>query len=357
MKKLLLILVVLGVAAPSVAGTINFAATDDGANGTCTITYYVTGGGVAPVAMGLEVEVTSGNPIKNVTDMDSFFDIYMDYAYDDPCNYTYGAGHPIADPCGPGAITLPQSKFVISMGGLGGPTKPPTKFPKMGTKKDPVVVAVLHSDGGSAGVITVNVLRGGVIDEDAEPMDPNGPTAPDGDLQMPFTISECMPLAATTADFGWLDRPVDKGSTTYAEWAAVGKPRCWCYQAQCRGNADGITNGSSKAGYYHVGTDDFNTIVAAWDTTVTPQFWVKEPTFGPGIGGLTGPTGVSVMCANFNRTVDGSSKAGYYYVGTNDFNRIVAAWDITITPQFWTKEPTFGPGIPTGDCGGSLIGP
>jgi hypothetical protein len=168
-----------------------------------------------------------------------------------------------------------------------------------------------------------------------------------------------MPYDATTAvRNSRVDTPEENGSTTYAEWVAAGRPECWCYQAQCRGNADGITNGSSKAGYYHVGPDDFNTIVAAWDTTVTPQYWVKEPPFGPGIATRSynhpvhGPTGA--ICANFNRTRDGSSKAGYYYVGPNDFGRIVASWDMTSTPMYWTKEPPFGPGIPTNDCGGSI---
>jgi hypothetical protein len=365
MKKLLLILVVLAVAAPCVAGTITFDAVDN-SNGTCTLTYYVTGAGsVPPVAMGLLV--TANKNITAVTDIDEFFEIYMDAAYSmDPC-YTYGDGTPIADPDGPGEIALPQMKFVISMGGLGGETKPKTKFPKTGSKQDPATLCVLHSDtqppnlGSTTGTITICPLRGGVIDEDGEVMDPNSEGSP-GALALNFTISECMPYNATTVDFGLNDRPVDRATTTYAEWVAVGKPKCWCYQAQCRGNADGITDGGTKAGYYHVGPDDFNLIVQAWDTMATPKYWVKEPPFGPGIAtrsytrmdiGVTYPA----MCANFNRTKDGGTKAGYYYVGPDDFNRIVAAWDTTATPKYWMKEPTFGPGIPTNDCGGSLIGP
>ena len=374
MQKLLLIFVVLAVAAPCVAGTITFDTVDNG-NGTCTITYYVTGAGsVPPVAMGLLVEVTGegSKTIKAVTDIDEFFEIYMDAAYSMDPDYEYGDGTPIADPCGPGEIALPQSRFVISMGGLGGETKPKTKFPKGTSKKEPATLCVLHSDTQptvgqkTIGTISICPLRGGIIDEDGEVIDPNveGDTGEPGDLSLDFEISECMPYNATTASFGYGDAPEELliPSTTYAEWAAAGKLRCWCYQAHCRGNADGITDGSSKAGYYHIGPDDFNTIVAAWDTTATPAYWVKEPTFGPGIATKSNDAhpvhgSLGAICANFNRVREGSSKAGYYYVGPDDFNRIVAAWDTTATPAYWTKEPTFGPGIPTGDCGGSLIGP
>ena len=30
----------------------------------------------------------------------------------------------------------------------------------------------------------------------------------------------------------------------YADWVAEGKPDCWCYEFQCRGDADGITVGA-----------------------------------------------------------------------------------------------------------------
>jgi hypothetical protein len=284
------------MAAPCVAGTITFGAVDN-SGGTCTLTYYTTGAGsVPPVAMGLLVEVTSGNPIKDVTDLDEFWEIFPDYAFEviDPCTgtgYNYGDGHCVADPCGAGTLTLPQSKFVISIGGLGGETKPKTKFPKGGTKKDPAILCVLHSDsaltgGTTTGTVTICPLRGGVIDEDAEVMDPNNESSP-GDLALPFTITEdCMPFNATTADpvgAASGDSPEARSSTTYANWLAAGKPTCWCYQGQCRGNADGLTAGNSKTGYYHVGAGDLNIIMGAWDLTTTPQQWVTEPTFGPGV--------------------------------------------------------------------------
>ncbi len=305
MKKLILILVVVAMAAPAVAGTVNFAATDNG-NGTCTITYYVTGGVVAPVALGVTVEVTAGNPIKAVTDMDEFFEIFMDDAYDmelDPCDsYVYGAGDPVADPCGPGGKDLPASKFVISMGGLGGPTKPPTKFPKIGSKKDPVVLAILHSDtqpplgGTTSGIITVDALRGGVIDEDGEVMDPNGPDAPGGDLQLPFTISECY-------QSDWAN---------YTVWkeAPVGKPYCWCYQYNCRGDTDNIGTGLG----------DRKKWVVLADLQLLGSAWGKRQ------DDVTLPA--NYQCANFDRLG----------TGLDDRKKWVVLGDLQILGGGWGKR-------------------
>lgn len=61
----------------------------------------------------------------------------------------------------------------------------------------------------------------------------------------------------------------------YAEWIAVGKPQCWTFPRQCHGDADGLQEGNAKTGYYYVGPNDLNILIAAWQ--------VKEPPLGPGI--------------------------------------------------------------------------
>jgi parallel beta-helix repeat protein len=159
--------------------------------------------------------------------------------------------------------------------------------------------------------------------------------------------------------------PNDDNYNYYDEWIVAGAPKCWCYVSQCRGDCDGVISGSSKGGYYHVAADDFNLLVSAWDTTATPQGWVKEPPFGPGIAtkGYNHPTKgwIPAMCANLDHSLDSDPNGGYYYVGDNDFNRLMMAWDSTVTPGFWVKEPTFNnpshPHYPNGipeDCGGDL---
>ena len=117
----------------------------------------------------------------------------------------------------------------------------------------------------------------------------------------------------------------------YADWVAVGKPTCWAYPRQCHGDADGLKE-ASKTGSYYVGLQDLNVLVAAWE--------VKEPPFGPGIVAVQ-----NGICADFARDQDGSSKTGFFRVGITDLNVLVANWLV--------KEAPDGPGV-AGDCGGNL---
>ncbi len=117
----------------------------------------------------------------------------------------------------------------------------------------------------------------------------------------------------------------------YAEWVAVGKPACWAYPRQCHGDADGRKE-TSDSGSYYVGVQDLNLLVAAWE--------VKEAPFGPGIASVA-----NGICADFAHDQDGSATTGYYRVGITDLNILVANWLV--------KEAPDGPGV-AGDCGGSL---
>jgi len=119
----------------------------------------------------------------------------------------------------------------------------------------------------------------------------------------------------------------------YAEWVAVGKPACWAYPRQCHGDADGVAEGNASTGYSYVGPQDLNVLVAAWQ--------VKEPPFGPGIASIE-----NGICADFARDKEGSEATGFYRVGTTDLNRLVANWLV--------KEAPKGAGV-RGDCGGSLV--
>jgi hypothetical protein len=114
-------------------------------------------------------------------------------------------------------------------------------------------------------------------------------------------------------------------------WKAVGKPRCWCYARQCKGDATGTSEGNTKTGYYWVGTPDLNVFLKA--------FMVKEPTFGVGLQGEPN------LCSDFTHTQEGNTKTGYYRVGTPDLTVFLKA--------FMVKEPTFGSGIGTCPAGAS----
>jgi len=116
-----------------------------------------------------------------------------------------------------------------------------------------------------------------------------------------------------------------------ATWKAQGKPRCWCYARQCKGDATGTSEGTTKTGLYWVGVPDLNIFMAAWK--------VKEPTNGPGLKGEPN------ICADFSHTSEGTTKTGLYRVGVPDLNIFMAAWKI--------KEPTNGVGIGTCPAGAS----
>ncbi|MHC5060640.1 MAG: hypothetical protein ACYTFK_06110 [Planctomycetota bacterium] len=255
MKKLLLILAVL--MAPVCAQAITFTATDDA--GVCTVTFDAgLEPNVPPVAMALTITVDGSDEITAVDGIPDFFDIYMDAAYDmenDPCTpgYTYGDGDAIAKVAEPGRDVLPSASFAISMGGLGGPTKPFANSPSLsGT------AFVLHADNAAVGTtvtgtIVRNSLRGGVIGSDGEEMDTNI------EDPIPFSITieddECM--AATNND--------------YTTWSTLaGSPACWCYCKNCNGDVDG---GMQFGGAVDVYTDDLAIFLPAFglpDVATTP---------------------------------------------------------------------------------------
>jgi predicted small secreted protein len=120
-------------------------------------------------------------------------------------------------------------------------------------------------------------------------------------------------------------------------WKALGKPRCWCYARQCKGDGDGAlaAGGSTKIGYWYVGTADL--------TAFTKAYLVLEPTSGKGPG-LQGEPNV---CYDIDHTMaaGGSTKVGYWRVGTADLS--------AFTKAYLVLEPTKGLGIGTCPAGAS----
>jgi hypothetical protein len=113
----------------------------------------------------------------------------------------------------------------------------------------------------------------------------------------------------------------------------MGKPDCWTYKYQCQGDADGLVQGSTKTGQYHVGTNDLAVLIGGWK--------VMEPPHGPGIASVPGG-----ICADFARDQQGSTKTGIMRVFTNDLGILINNWLVTNPPQ--------GPGLPVLDCGGDV---
>ncbi len=112
----------------------------------------------------------------------------------------------------------------------------------------------------------------------------------------------------------------------YAEWLSVGAPESWCFPRQCRGDTDGLFEGTMLGGRYYVGQLDLALIISAWS--------VKEPPYGPGLS-------IEQFAADFDHRKSGSPYTGYTRIGTNDY--------CIFLEYFHVKEPPVGPGVPECD--------
>ncbi len=220
---------------------------------------------------------------------------------------------PVADPCDPGALGgLGTAGITIEMGALYYPTD--DSSPNAPLNQGTLFKLTLSEQAKLT--VKLNEVRGGIV-----------LTNPD----VPAVVDLSGATGIAIASVG---QPVASPSD-YAEWVAVGKPACWKFPRQCHGDADGLQEGNAKTGFYYVGPNDLNILIAAWQ--------VKEPPFGPGIATIA-----SGICADFAHDQGGSATTGFYRVGSTDLNRLVENWLV--------KEPPAGPGV-AGDCGGNLLQP
>lgn len=241
MKKILASLLVLALCAPAMAATVEVI---DDADGTGSI--VVTAEGADPiVGLGLDIVVTGAN-VTAVTISPATFNIYPDAAYTlettTPGSYTYGAGSPVALIAGPGKDDLPLASFCISAGMLNGSGTP-------GADGAAVVTIDVETDlasGSCTVAVTENAARGGIVLTTGAGEDITSQT---GDTITNGTPAEC----------------IKSGTALYTTWDSVGKPDCWCYAKQCRGDGDGAVQGP-----FWVGLDDLTGFLAAYNQFVLP---------------------------------------------------------------------------------------
>jgi hypothetical protein len=147
--------------------------------------------------------------------------------------------------------------------------------------------------------LAVNTARGGVVDA-------NGNGITDVNLVgCEVNYPDCFPC--------WTPYGAAVG-TQYTEWKTVGQPSCWCAQGtagnavfnwktQCKGDADGKYESGSK---YRVFTSDYTKLVACWGKKTT------QMKFDP-----------NCICADFDHKYESGSK---YRVFTSDYTIMVANW-------------------------------
>lgn len=230
MKKLVLAMLVAAMAVPAFAA-VNINATDEG-NGVLGLWYECTADEIIRgIALRIEADGnatiagTSAAVVLAVDEIDgkSFgFNTYMDYAFTVESVtaglYEIDAGHPLAKADERGELdSFPAGLFSVSMGALdqlGEQAGVGESGQLMTIKFDLTADAVIS--------IAVDTLRGGVVGDGFE--------AEDVTVQASQLLAFDVPTEAikNTAPF-------------YDDWVAFGRPDCWAYVRNCRGDADGVS--------------------------------------------------------------------------------------------------------------------
>jgi hypothetical protein len=275
MKKFLSLIMVLtltGMVAAADPCDVDFDPCDIG-DGQLRIAYTVNGD-TNPRGIALKISLSDGAYIVGAGDVlssDPCYNVNIDYAYDpctgDPCDYQIGEGHPLADADGPGVPDPCVSVFSICMGSLdqsGNQDAGPSA-------SDDLITLQLHFSGSdTTATIQVDSLRGGVVGSQ---------------LTTNLPIQQVVKAPVTDC--------VKQSAPFHSLWVTWGKPDCWCYHRNCRGDANG-----AKLGSYWVQTADLNIFKTAYFKTITQL--------------QTIPNGI---CCDFNR-----AKLGSYHVQTADLN-------------------------------------
>ena len=291
MRKMILALLVVMLAAPAWAD-IAITVTDEG-GGQASINYS---GAELARAFALDITVTAGT-IDDVNDFVVGDDnggygifpanfsryITVDAATGEVSDWAAAGYTPVAEAGDPGALGgLGTSGVTIEMGSLYDTQAPPLA----GT------LCVLTVSDTCTMSVTTNATRGNVVLEDA---------------------SEATVDLTGATDVDIVIGPIGPEYTGLypAEWAAVGKPDCWCAEVnprQCLGDADGGSQGKTK---FWVSTNDLDVMIAAWNKT----FAAID---GQEVGG------VPLICGDFNQRPQG--KQGFR-VSTNDLDILIANWN------------------------------
>jgi len=246
MKKILVAILVLALVAPAMA--VTFTGTDLG-GGKARISYNVPAGEVLR-GVALNVNTTVGTAtIANaaaVTAIDPKFNTFIDYAFSNPTGYAIGAGNPLALPTGAGALTtFPASTFVLSMGALD------QAGAQAGVTGAGVLCEIQYVTTGATIHVMADTIRGGAVVGDAVTQ----PTA--FDIVLVVTVPSCRDhlTAAEQVEY-------DKYKT--ARGAAFDMTS-WCWQFQCRGDANNATENVAKYRVYNL---DLGILLANWKAKV-----------------------------------------------------------------------------------------
>jgi len=112
-------------------------------------------------------------------------------------------------------------------------------------------------------------------------------------------------VSAVSASKAIVKECVKASATFYATWVDFGRPVCWGYQRNCRGDADGL-GGSAGPNKVWVNSADLNILAAGFGKNVAA---LKAASYG----------GVAAICADYNR-LGGSAGPNKVWVNSDDLN-------------------------------------
>jgi hypothetical protein len=207
-------IIVLVLAVPAMAA-VNFTAIDAG-NGKLQIAYTTTDGDL-PRGVALRISCSNGAVVDTTAPVvvDPAFNTFIDYAFSNPQNFQVGNGHPLAKATEAGALIADASDFSISMGVLD-----QTGIQGAGPASTTNLI-VIQLKKGSSDETTITIagdtLRGPASGVVGSVLTSNLP------ITVKFGCGSCLRCSAPE----------------YPDWVAWGKPVCWCYARQCRGDVNG----------------------------------------------------------------------------------------------------------------------
>ena len=279
MRKTLLVITVLFVAAQAYAGTVTMSVVDEG-------------GGWAAIRYSADANV-SGFGLKVTADSGAIFTDINDYNVGECTATVQGYG------IFPGTIDINEDTGLVDNNGT--------------------PIAPNSAPGANDTGLDTNTL---ILEMGALYVEPNWP-AQNGTLILVEVNEDCNVCvegepfrgnvvltdgneATLVTDCEFVSGPVTDCYTgpDYNEWKnVVGEPNSWCNPRQCHGDADGLQEAIGK-GMYWVGYNDLSIFIANWKDQL----------------GLA-----SALPADFDHASEAIGK-GTYRVGYNDLSVFIANW-------------------------------
>ncbi len=309
MKKMAIILVVALLSVPSLAA-VTCTATCDGDANTVTISYSTDAN--LPRAFALDITMDNGATFDSVASSSVDYWVFPGTIdINDATGDVDSNGTPIAPSGDPGAQTgLGTGGITIEMGSLydGSPNAPAANGALL------VLNISRPTDSNTTVTLAENTTRAGVVmenvDEDITP-----------------TLTGCVLEAAA------VEPDCYAGAPDEAEWTRIGKPECWCYAYQCKGDTDAEFDGKNKNGA--------RKYVSLSDLTLFNNAWQKVDT--DTLFNISGGGGGAGYCADFAHDYDGKNKDGARkHVSLTDLTIFNAGWQKVDTDTHFTSSPCYG---------------